>query len=125
MATIADYRVIEKSRTNPIGINDEVTLSFSLPDRVEFVNGPQQPIMAFRYNPSSANNLRLEVSVNGEHIINISNINSNTPISFSEPFNGDILNAVDDNIVTFRVEGDSGNITIAAVYILFQRSGFN
>lgn len=126
MTTLTDYRVLrDGTGDGPIEINGEQSLSFGLPGRVEFNDGIERPIIGFKYNPSSnANNLRLEVSIRGQNIVTISNIDSGTPLVYWEIFNGSLLNEVDDNIVTFRVEGESGNIAISDVFVFFQRSGF-
>ena len=126
MTTLTDYRVVRDGiGEGAIEINDEQSLSFSLPGRVEFNDGIEKPIMAFKYNPSSnANNLRLEVTINGDNLTTISNIDSGTILAYWETFNGTSLNETDDNVVTFRVEGDSGNIGISDIIVWFQRSGF-
>ena len=125
MATIADYVVI-RDTSDTININVEKPYYFSLPSSVETSGGSKRPIIAYMYDPSSdANNLSLEVRINGTYIGGNSNINSGLVRAKWEVFSGDILDTVGDNVVGFRVEGDRGNLRISDVFLLFQRSGFD
>lgn len=121
MPIIADYRIIQDVSFS-VDINREESFEFGLPGGVRVEGNNQRPVMAFVYDPSSnADNLRLEVSVNGELIESISNINSGIVRSHWEVFGGDILNTTDDNRVTFHVEGNEGNIRVSDVILWFQR----
>ena len=119
MPTVADYRVLRDSSFS-LQVDQERSLSFTLPDG--FVQGTNlaKPIITFIADPTNnANNLRLEVDVNDQPIFSI-NLNGTVQRTVNEAISGQILNQNANNTVQFRVETGSGRVNLRSVILWYQ-----